>query len=217
MNMAMSRFALAAMLLLACLAAVAYAAGPPFTPQRYMVFDGAGFTYQGAMDPLLSEQDWLQFSTSVRVYCQVYDFPERCGLIGIVNNTGTVKRGFIKLHLANMPEPNPEKLIWQKIRYIAGGETDFSLVAPDGFEAILQRDDSQTIQYEDGFFEEIWDATIQPNPSWEEFVWEFEVEPNKFFLIDRWEIATVCVPEPASMLALAGLSAAALFRRRRTK
>ncbi len=213
--MSVRKIALAAALILYCLCVVASAASLPFSPQRHILFDGAGFSYQGPLDLAISDQDWLQFSTSVRFYCQVYDFPERCGLLGIVNNTDEVKRGWIKLHLANVPELNPEKAIWQKIRYIAGGETDFSLLPPDGFDAILWRDETQTTFYEDGFLEEIWNGSIFPNPAWEELLWEFEVEPRKFFLIDRWEIATICVPEPGSAFAVAGLAAVALLKRRK--
>jgi len=57
-----------------------------------------------------------------------------------------------------------------------------------------------------------------PNPPWEEFVWSFTVQPGSLLLFDRWEIATICVPEPGSVLGMAyGVCAAwmLLARRRR--
>ena len=189
----------------------------PFQPQRHVVFNGRSFEYFGPDDPVLSGSDWLQMSLTVQYYSELHFFPSRHDLLGIVNTSLEPLQGWIRLHLDNWDRPNVDKLIWAEIDWIADAKVDFELQTPEGYSTSLL--DSFSQQLPDGFFQDNALLTVTPNPPWEDFYCTFTVQPGKMLLIDRLEIATICVPETSSLLALAyavGCVGFLFLRRRQT-
>lgn len=213
-----------AALTLAAATAFGFANAPPpplDNPQRHVIFDGSGFIYLGPDDELLMESDWLQYSGRIRQFCDFPELPDRHGFIGIDNRQGaTPISGWIKLHLDNWDRPNAEKLIWEQVEYLALDVdwelTDHLTLAPDGYS--VESATATLQELGDNLFRLEISSRIVGNPPWEEFLWNITVQPYGYFLIDNWEFATICTPEPSSALTLlywAGALGITLFRQRR--
>jgi hypothetical protein len=149
---------------------------------------------------LLSGSDWLQISLTVQCYPELQFFPSRSDFLGIANYSLEPMQGWIRLHLDNWDRPNVQKLVWAEIEWFADAQLDFDFQTPEGYDASLLPVSSQ--QFPDGFHLDNALLTVMPNPPWEDFYCAFTVQPGKMLLIDRLEIATICVPEPSSVLAL---------------
>jgi hypothetical protein len=169
-------------------------------------------TYAGTYDPSLQISDDVTFAGDVQWYSSISGY-SRSGLIGIDNRGGTsTLTGTVTFHIANLPENNPIKHIWEEIEYY---EHDFidpistvstSLVLNSGYTVDMGWDNSEGLS--DGFDRyNIW-YEISPNPYCEEIVFEFSVEPETYAVIDSFHIATECIPipEPATMILLGSLA-----------
>jgi hypothetical protein len=169
-------------------------------------------TYAGSYDAGLSGSDAVTLTGSVSWMSALSGYT-RTGLIGIDNRSGsTTLTGTAVFHIANLPQSNPIKHVWEEIEYY---ENDFiapistvsnSLVLDSGYVVNQGWDDDEHLA--DGFDRyNVW-YEIAPNPFWEEIVFTFSVDPGTFAVIDTFHVATECIPipEPATMILLGSLA-----------
>ena len=168
-------------------------------------------TYAGTEDPTLKSGDNVMLGGGVQWYYSIPGY-SRNGLIGIDNRNGSFAlTGTATFHIANLPDNNPIKHIWEEIEYY---EHDFmspistvatSLVLDAGYAAIGWDDDEHL---SDGFDRyNVW-YEITPNPFWEEIIFTFTVAPGTLAVMDSFHIATECIPipEPTTMILLGSLA-----------
>lgn len=179
-----------------------------------------GADYEGTADPILMLSDFVQFRGDFTWYDSVNGFPFQ-GLVGIDNRNGNLpKSGEIVIHLDNFSSPNVEKRIWI--------EWDFLMSAANIPSAFYISDSAGSLPAEewaspirttqDGLRRQNLWYVLKPNPLWEEITILLPYVPaGGYFLIDRFHVATECVPEPASGLiaVVGGLGLVVMGIRRR--
>ncbi len=135
----------------------------------------------------------------------------RSGLLGIDNREGdgTTKTGSIRFHINNFDNENPWKYFWDEAEYY--GTFMFGVSWPTDCDGDWEFKNVQDLG--DGWTRDNADGWIQPNPEWEEFVWNFSVEDGDMMFLDNFRVATLCIPEPGT-LVMFGLCALAVIRRR---
>lgn len=119
--------------------------------------------------------------------------------------------GTINVEIPNYPDLNPEKLIWIQLTWKPQVVGDYSLDVRATPEALGQWVDAvpvAEIPLPDGWTHTTFEIVLPYNP-----VWETVYVAGTVF-VDELVIDTYCVPEPATMSALA-LGALAMIRRRR--
>lgn len=177
--------------------------------------------YAGYDDPSLQSGDTITMSSEISWFNTLLSntgtptmpafSTSRTGFIGIDNRWGTTDlTGTATFHIANLPENNPIKHIWEEIEYY---EHDFldpistvgtSLILDTGYSVNAGWDDSEGLT--DGFDRyNVW-YEILPNPFWEEIIFTFTVAPGTLAVIDSFHIATECIPEPMTMVLLGSLA-----------
>ena len=173
-----------------------------------------GAVYQGTDDDLLKVSDFVELTGPMQ-WLETSGTQTRTGFVGFegVGSAGVV------VHLDNWLLPRPVKHYYLRIEYGAAGVGDASgaLLLPPGCGMV----DAGMPYYNPGqengmdWYTVIQYIVIAPNPEWEDFVFgAVMTTAESVFLVDSIEIATECVPEPATMglLALGGLTL--LVRRR---
>ena len=117
--------------------------------------------------------------------------------------------------IPNQPNREMYKECWWQLNYFGGG-TPFSIFTSAG--STVANFNSVSIDVDPDDFMITWTATftINPQPEWERIVFGTDVGSPNGITIDSFHFGTHCVPEPASLAAIAtGLAGAALRRRRR--
>jgi len=122
------------------------------------------------------------------------------GLVGIINNTGGEVTGKITFHVNNYENDNWEKRFWDEAVYRFSPGCTFDVVAPPSY-AVNWDTANEVLLPEGGLRDNVY-GTINPNPSWEEFVWNFTVPDGEWALIDSFEVATLCIPEPGTIMLI---------------
>ena len=116
---------------------------------------------------------------------------------------------YISLHVPNNPVLNEEKLIWLQVTYSDGiGHQPVLETEPPSVSIELVR----SLDLQDGFFHDTFLITIAPNPL-EETINIFPRYCNIY--VDEVVIDTICIPEPATMMLLAGGGVLSVLRRRK--
>lgn len=167
-----------------------------------------GAHYEGTADPILMISDFVLFQGDFTWYDSVNGFPFQ-GVVGIDNRNGNIpKGGAIVIHLDNFPIPNTEKRIWI--------EWDFLISAANMPLAFYVGDSSGSLPVEgwaspirttqDGLSRQNLWYVLKPNPLWEEITILLPYVPaGGYAFIDRFHVATECIPEPASgLIAVVG-------------
>mgnify|MGYP000850942968 CR=1 FL=1 len=167
-----------------------------------------GAHYEGTADPVLMFSDFVVFLGDFRWYDSLSGFPFQ-GMIGIDNRGGNLpKGGSVVIHLDNFPIPNTEKRIWIEWDFLISaanvplafyiGDSNGNLPVDEWSSRIRTTQEGLSRQ-------NLW-YVLKPNPLWEEITILFPfVPPGGYVLIDRFHVATECIPEPASgLIAVVG-------------
>lgn len=154
------------------------------------------------------------------------DNTQRQGLVGINNLQGTTNlSGCITFHINNYDNDNPFKWVWDEIYYYTSSNTAnpasilhqlYTGAPPDPSNAYVSRQNLVNIyamNAPDMGWHENLDGEILPNPAYEEIIIDFFVPMGEEAYIDSFEVATICFPEPATLVLLV-LGGVPLFRRR---
>lgn len=172
-----------------------------------------GTVYDGVDDDVLKVSDFVTYSDNVFVDTEYYR-------IGVDNLQGSAELNEnITIHIDNWDDQNLRKNVFVDLLYGVSGaaELNWSLSSQPGFNVVdwavnppEYRYDNQGMSW---YLLTAW-WTIEPNPEWEELRVDFTLPPGSKAMLNHWNIATQCVPEPATLglLALGGL---AMIRRRR--
>jgi hypothetical protein len=164
-----------------------------------------GAHYEGWLDPILWESDFIEFTGDVRWYDEAPGNPSNPyqGVIGIDNRGGNEPlSGAVIIHLDNLPEPRPVKHLYEEVWFVELGGADVTqwLDLPPGFAAGYPNEYVETAGNDpELYFSRLW-WEITPNPPWEEKRIEFYAPAGGYAFVDRLHIATECVPEPLSAL-----------------
>jgi len=168
--------------------------------------------------------DDIKMLGQVSWYDTVPGWPGHQGLVGInnINGVQTIS-GSLTFHINNFLDERAEKWVWDEVYYYASpGATFLHTLAvgpppPAGVMVTMdQKVNVWSISGTDNGMHENLDGTIAPNPPWEEVIFDFICDPGEEAYLDSFEVATICIPEPATLalLGLAGATAIALRRRR---
>jgi len=183
-----------------------------------------GADYSGYDDPFLWDSDFVQFTGDVQWFDTAPGTGTNpySGVIGIDNRGGLDHlSGTAVFHIDNWPIDNLVKHMWLEVDYATedGGDFWWYLDLPVGYsETDWDFFDDREIGTDPELRRVNFWNEIEPNPPWEEIVIGFEVPVDTFVFIDRFHIATECIPEPStlviwSLLALCGIGIG--WRRRR--
>ena len=192
----------------------------------------SNYDLEGMDDPILYPSDWFSWTGDLQWVDTFPDpgFPDRQGLIGVVNQTGAGVSDpwtfSLTLHLDNWDRPFQEKHIWVELELLmdpAGlGEdpaadvtTPPPSVPTDGAEPPFE-------PLPNGWIRQNYWVQVEPNPPWEELTMSFVGHPDPTVpgtvLIDYVHVATECVvPEPTTFVYLLGLGLVGLVVWRRRK
>lgn len=173
-----------------------------------------GAQYAGYLDPVLMSSDYVSFSGAVQ-YFSAAQSPDGVAGIGIVNNGTGVVNGTAEFVLGNTEE-GAEKYMWVEntAKGSSTGLATLSASAPEGYAIANPITIIGTTPQANGTYVNDWGFIITPNPPWEDAEINFSIPAGQWAVVNTLQIATECVPEPAtfSLLALGGL--ALLLRRR---
>lgn len=167
-----------------------------------------GAHYEGTADPILMVSDFVNFLGDFTWYDSLSGFPYQ-GLIGIDNRNGNLpKGGSVVIHLDNFPIANTEKRIWIEWDFlISAANVPLAFYIGDSNGNLpVEQWASEIRTTQDGLSRQNLWYVLKPNPLWEEISILFPfVPPGGYVLIDRFHVATECIPEPASgLIALVG-------------
>ena len=179
-----------------------------------------GAHYEGSADAWLSASDFVTFSGSFQWYSSVAGLP-LTGLVGIDNRGGVAPRnGQMVIHLDNIPSLTGQKRIWIEWDYVVSAQNIPSsfFIADSLGHLPAQQWVSQPRQVNGVWRKNLW-FQLEPNPLWEEITLVLPYVPvGQYFLVDRFHVATECIPEPASVtLALLGAFGLIWAGRKRSK
>lgn len=177
-----------------------------------------GAHYEGSADPYLSASDFVTFEGAFQWYSSVSGLP-LTGLVGIDNRGGTMpKNGQMVIHLDNIPSLTAYKRIWIEWDFVrSAANIPFTFYVSDSLGHLPVAQWESPLRSLDGVWRQnVW-FELQPNPLWEEITFLLPFVPaGQYFLIDRFHIATECIPEPATgILAVIGGLGLVLAGRRR--
>lgn len=205
-------------------AATGFVNPPDFTPQRMLLWDFADqATWQTpvtAIGPTWDEGAWTCDDVTVTGAIQWMDtdpnWPGKQGMLGIVNDTQGVLSGSVTFHINNYADLNNLKRMAFEYEYLLGINSGISshIELPEGFEVATGNWDFTNLFPGERVN---WNGTIEPNPSWEEIRITLNADPGSVVFFDKLYVATECVPEPSSILALSGglIGLLGVARRRR--
>lgn len=187
-----------------------------------------GADYSGYDDPFLWDSDFVQFTGDVQWFDAAPGTGTNpySGVIGIDNRGGSEElSGTAVLHIDNWPIDRPIKHGWAEVDYATGGTGDLGTIwwiidLPQGYSVTGWNFFDDREIGTDPLIERVnfW-AEIEPNPPWEEIVIEFTAPVGDFVFIDRFHIATECIPEPSTLViwSLLALCSIGIGWRRRRK
>jgi len=143
--------------------------------------------------------------------------PEYNGRTNVIELTGDRQ---IDFWLPNFDNENPYKDVWIQVTYYAVSGDQYSSV--DAYAYMAEVTEPVLIteySYEGGWYTDVWNLQIRPNPEWELIYVNFTAgvggtEPLYPAYLDQVVIDTICVPEPAT-ICLLGLGAVSLIRRKK--
>jgi len=164
-----------------------------------------GALYEGYDDPALWGSDFVTTTGDVR-------WDQAKGGIGIFGGGS----GTITFHFDNWVRPWPIKHFYEELIFkveLAKGSIYQDFVTPDGMNKYTDSWDKVDNLGVSGYRLSLW-AEFQPNPPWEEKVITLSSSTGNIY-IDQLHVATECVPEPSSLIALAGGMISLLGIRRR--
>ena len=132
---------------------------------------------------------------------------DHTGLFGIDNSQGTeLVSGSLTFHVNNFPDPNLQKLVWDEVIYYAspGSSINHGLYAePGSWVESCQILNCASLGGGDPGYIENLSGVIVPNPDAENIIFDFFVQPGGVAYIDSFEVATLCIPEPGTIVLLA--------------
>jgi len=181
-----------------------------------------GAHYEGLLDPLLWDSDFVEFTGDVEWYEELlYEGVWKTGLIGIDNRQGAeALTGMAIFHLDNTPELYNKNLYleidnsWPPGPVGGPGMLSMYVDLPEGSSFDVEAVMARTLY--GGYVSYGMYYHIVPNPLWEEFELTFTVPAGEMMVVDRLHIATECVPEPGTLCLLGlGVAAVGLYRRKR--
>lgn len=166
-----------------------------------------GAHYEGSADGSLSASDFVNFSGAFQWYSSVGGLP-LTGLVGIDNRGGnTARNGQMVIHLDNIPSLTAFKRIWIEWDFVRSATNiPFTFYVSDSLGNLPAAQWESELRLVDGVWRQNLWFELRPNPLWEEITFILPFVPaGQYFLIDRFHVATECIPEPATgILALVG-------------
>lgn len=205
-------------------ASVGFAVPPTFAPQRMILWNFTDpQTWQTpitATGPTWDEGDWIcdnvTFSGDLQWIDTNSNWAGRQGMLGIVNNTDHNLSGSVTFHINNYATLNPLKLMAMEYQWrgVPNSSIETRVSVPEGF-AVTSGNWTHTSVFPGERVD--WAGTLAPNPSWEEVRLTLSAQPGGAIFLDSFYVATRCVPEPSSLLALSSglLGIAGLVIRKR--
>lgn len=180
-----------------------------------------GAHYQGSADPWLSASDFVTFSGAFQWYGSVGGLP-LTGLIGIDNREGNrPASGEVVIHLDNLPSLTAQKRIWIEWDFVTSQPNiPWTFFISDSLGNLPAEQWASSIRSVDGVLRQNLWFELRPNPLWEEITIMLPFVPaGQYFLIDRFHVATECIPEPATatLAVLGGLGLIWAGRRARNR
>lgn len=185
---------------------------------------GNGADYEGWLDPLLWDSDYVELNPSPPVG-HLDSYGALTGVVGIFNGTNDPMSGEIRFHIDNTLWPIDYKNMWLEYEYVASTGVAIELAMTPGpgdplaYTVLDWMPDPRELDPASHLMQQNAWFRIEPNPFWEDIVISLTVPGGGYAFIDRMHIATECIPEPASLtlfgLGLAGLVFCGYRRTRR--
>jgi hypothetical protein len=164
-----------------------------------------GAHYQGTLDPILWESDFVELTGDTEWFPDVpVTGGTVTGAIGIDNRAGATElTGTAVFHLDNKG-PDAVKHVWDEATYVIGGGAIFleNMVVPPDYDVTGAAGplNHELVDPALDLWRDNWWWQIEPNPPWEEKVMTFIVPPGGFVFVDDYHVATECVPEPTTVI-----------------
>lgn len=151
--------------------------------------------------------DWtcddVRWQGAVTWYNATPGWPNHQGLFGIDNTAGMENlSGSLVFHINNFPDPNWEKWVWDEVvQYASTGATISRGLYPQPGSWLVSEQIINHTAVDIGWLDNL-DGVIRPNPDAEEIIIDFFVPMGGEAYVDSFEFATLCVPEPGTIVLL---------------